>query len=325
MCLDPIILLFLVGIIAKLVWPKVKLPALLYTIISSFLLVSIGLKGGIELCSWASWQLALQVLAIIALSVLTFLVTFKLLSFWQTSSQAENIVIAGHYGSVSVGTFAIALAILEHSNIAFEAYMPLFVALMESPAIIMALLMLKQEYHDKEHSVLGSIWSALNCKSIYILTLSIVLGYLIGERFISFIEPVFFDPFKIVLAAFLFEMGILVGQQLDLIKKHAKVIVVQAVTLSLSCAFIGLLVGLMVKLSLGGVILLMVLASSASYIAVPAALRQSYPQSNVPLALSYSLGVTFPFNVFIGIYIYMYIASYVFKYLQLDPSVASVC
>jgi hypothetical protein len=320
MCIDPIVLFFMCGIFIKLIFPSLKMPRLLYDIVSIFLLVSIGLKGGLELCTWASLSLLVQVLGILFLSVGICFLAYFLLDRFGSYSKADCVVVAAHYGSVSVGTFAVAIAMLQHLGIDYESFMPLFVALMEFPAIIIASLMLKNIYHGNE-SFMRSFFNALSCKSVYVLLLSIVFGYVFGPYGIDIIKPLLFDPFKWVLAIFLVEMGILVGDQFSLIKKHFKEIVLHSIGLSLMGASLGLLFGLILQLSLGGVILLMVLCASASYIAVPASLRQSYPQANVPLALSHSLGVTFPFNVFFGIYMYIAAASWVFNYFGLDKSV----
>ncbi len=323
MSIDPIVLFFLGGITAKIIFPQLKIPLFIYNIISFFLLASIGLKGGIELCAWASWTLLAQVIGVISLSVSTCLIVMFILKRISSYAIDNVITIAAHYGSVSVGTFAIAIGILESAGINYEPYMPLFVALMESPAILMASLMLKKVYQN-DQSIIKSVISAFTCKSLLTLLTSILVGYLFGPFFINIIEPVFFAPFKYVLALFLFEMGILVGHQISFIKKELWAIATQAITLSLTCAALGLIMALIMQLSLGGAILLMVLASSASYIAVPAALRHSYPQVNVPLALSYSLGVTFPFNVFIGIHLYMHAATWIFNTFGLTK-VAYIC
>ncbi len=323
MCIDPIVLFFLAGIIAKICFKEVTIPRFLYKTISFYLLASIGLKGGIELCTWISWTLFAQVLGVILLSALTCFITIFFLKKVSSYDPATIITIAAHYGSVSAGTFAIALTLLENANINYEAYMPLFLALMESPAILIGSLMLKNIYQDKQ-STLKSVISAFSCKSLLTLLLTILLGYSVGPYLINVIEPIFFDPFKYVLALFLLEMGILVGQQFQSIRTEFRTIFFHAVTLSLMCSTIGLALGILMKLSLGGTILLMVLASSASYIAVPAALRHSYPQANVPLALSYSLGATFPFNVFFGIYLYTYTATWIYNALGLTK-IAITC
>ncbi|MEX0940828.1 MAG: sodium-dependent bicarbonate transport family permease [Candidatus Babeliales bacterium] len=311
MFIDPIIYFFLCGIALKLIWSRIRLPKIAYEVISLYLLISIGLKGGIALRTWCCWRLIYQSCQIVGLAIACTFMAYFLLKYIVRYSKNDSIVVAAHYGSVSIGTFAVALKILQSKNIYFEPYIPLFVALMEFPAIIVANILLNKS-EKNSRGIFGMIYNAINHKSLYILFGSIIGGVIASEWAIGILSPIFFDSMRPILAIFLMEMGISVGEQFSTIKRRLQLILVCAVSITISCALLGMLFGIFMQLSPGGVVLLMVLAGSASYIAVPACLRTSYPGSNIALALSYSLGVTFPFNVLIGIYLYIYLVQLYF-------------
>lgn len=308
--LDPIILCFIAGIVLKIVKPSLRIPKQLYEFISAYLLITIGLKGGLALQQWASTQLVVQSFAVMFLSVICTFLALGILRAFKFYSKQDALVIAAHYGSVSIGTFAVALSILKTKGISYEAYMPLFVALMEFPAIIVANILMNGE--SSKHKISTFLYNTFAHKSLYYLVGSIMVGVLFGNQLYGVLKPVFFDTMHFMLGIFLVEMGMLVGRQIATIKKQAGKIITASLTVTLACATLGFIFGIFLKLSPGGVILLTTLASNASYIAVPASLRKSYPKSNVGLALSHSLGVTFPFNVLIGIYLYTWIVNYYF-------------
>jgi hypothetical protein len=303
MFFDPIILLFVSGVLLKIFCSRLYVPHWINTSISLIILVTIGIKGGIELRTWASERLVIQILAVILLSLCRYLFAKQFLAKIAGYTAKDAIVIGAHYGSVSVTTFAFALGVLQHDQIYFEPYMPLFVALMEFPAIIVASISLKK-LDATEESIMSTILRTLSCKSISLLLISIACGYLLGAASLPYFKPLLFDNFRYFLAILLFEMGILVGNEFAHITTHARRIICSSISLSLGCSLLGLACGCALGLSQGGIILLTLLASSASYIAAPAVLRQSIPQSHISFALSHALGVTFPFNIFIGLYVY---------------------
>lgn len=303
MLFDPIVLFFVAGIIVKVFFRKLHVPHFLNVGISSLILITIGLKGGIELCTWACNNLIVQIIAVVFLSIITYYFSKIILKNVCSYSHEDALVIAAHYGSVSVTTFAVGMAILQSKQIPFESYMPLFVALMELPAVIVAALE-QHRLHPQAGSFRNTLLQTLSCRSILILIISMVFGYFFSAAALSIFKPLF-DSFRILLGLLLFEMGILVGNEFALIKKNARLIISASLTLTLLCALCGMLLGVLLGLSQGGVILLTLLASSASYIAVPAVLRKNNPSARISLALGHSLGVTFPFNIFIGIYLYI--------------------
>lgn len=304
MLFDPIILFFIAGIIVKAFFRNLHVPSFFNAGISSLILITIGLKGGIELCTWVCAHLFVQIIAVIGLSVCVYYLSKMVLQSLFGYSREDALVVAAHYGSVSVTTFAVGMAILQSKQIPFESYMPLFVALMELPAVIVAVIE-QHRLHPEAGSFRNTLIQTLTCRSILILLVSMTFGYYFSAASVSIFKPVLFDNFRILLAVLLFEMGILVGDEFSLIKKNARLIISAAITITLLSGLCGLVFGLALGLSQGGIILLMLLASSASYIAVPAVLRKNNPSARISFALGHSLGVTFPFNIFIGIYLYI--------------------
>lgn len=309
--IDPIMLLFVLGIVIKLLFRDFHVPSLVHTVISTLVLVTIGLKGGIELASWASIRLALQMVAVLLLSMLTYLVAKLLLRHLFRYDQENSLIIAAHYGSVSVTTFAICSAIIQREGIFAEPYLPLFVALMEVPAVLIASIELRR-LHPEAGTLIDTVKRAVTCKSILLLLISIIVGVMLSGPVVAVIKWALFDHFRILLAALLLEMGVLVGDEFSVIKKHAVRIIATSVALSISCGFCGVVFGMALGLSQGGVIMLTVLAAGASYIAVPAVLRKQTSSARISFALGHALGVTFPFNIFIGIHLYTAIIAYLF-------------
>lgn len=303
MFIDPVVCCFILGVVISLIFPHIAIPQKVSAAISIYLLTAIGLKGGIALRTWYCWQLLVQSLGVVALATACTLIAYLIIKKITHYPTNDVIVVAAHYGSVSIGTFAVALNVLKGMNIFYEPYILLFVALMEFPAIVVANILLMHNNRTQTQSVTKIIAHSFMHKSLYILFGSVAFAIAIGHSLIGIIQPVFFDLMPIVLGLFLLEMGVSVGQKISTIKKAFKQIVVASITTTLACSLAGMLLGMLMRLSPGGIILMMVLAGSASYIAVPTSLRESHPESNVPLALSHSLGVTFPFNVLIGIYL----------------------
>jgi hypothetical protein len=234
------------------------------------------------------------------------LVAYPILLLIGKFKKADAASIAGHYGSVSVGTYAVAVAYLGALGITYEAYMPLFLVILEVPAIIVAIVLVrgvtkKTKWKQLAHEVfLG--------KSIVLLIGGLLIGWIAGEDGIAPIGGLFFDPFKGVLSLFLLEMGLIAASQVHSLKKYGLFLLAFGVLFPIVSASIGIVTGLFLDLSLGGAILLAVLAASASYIAVPAAMRIALPESNPTLSLTASLGITFPFNIVIGVPLYHQIA-----------------
>jgi hypothetical protein len=306
MTLDPVVLFFIVGLVAGLMRAEMRLPSAIYEFLSVILLLAIGLKGGIELSKQPFVSLLPDITTVLLMGFLLPLLAYPILLLIGKFKKADAASIAGHYGSVSVGTYAVAVAYLGALGITYEAYMPLFLVILEVPAIIVAIVLVrgvtkKTKWKQLAHEVfLG--------KSIVLLIGGLLIGWIAGEDGIAPIGGLFFDPFKGVLSLFLLEMGLIAASQVHSLKKYGLFLLAFGVLFPIVSASIGIVTGLFLDLSLGGAILLAVLAASASYIAVPAAMRIALPESNPTLSLTASLGITFPFNIVIGVPLYHQIA-----------------
>lgn len=307
MPLEPVILFFMLGLLAGLLRSDLKIPPVLYESLSIFLLLAIGLKGGVELAKQPLATVLPQVLAVVVMGTAMPLLAYPVLRVVGKLKRADAASIAAHYGSVSVGTFAVAVAYLTYRNIAFEEHMPLFVVVLEIPAIIVGILLAKGLSRDSQWGRMAH--EVFLGKSMVLLVGGLLIGWAVGSDGIAPIKPLFFDLFKGVLALFLLEMGLLAASQLGVLRQHGLFLLGFGVAMPLAGGVIGLGVAQGLGLSLGGTVLMATLAASASYIAVPAAFRLIVPQANPTLSLTASLGVTFPFNILAGIPLYHLMAS----------------
>jgi len=304
--MDPIILFFLLGLVAGLLRSELRLPSSVYEFVSILLLLAIGLKGGVELARQPFLDLLPDILAALAMGVFLPLVAFPVLLLMGRFKRADAASIAAHYGSVSVGTYAVAVAWLSSREIGFEAQMPLLLVVLEIPAIVVGIVLARgldrsTRWGEVAHEVfLG--------KGIVLLLGGLVIGWLSDPEGLASIEPLFFDLFKGILAIFLLEMGLIAASQAGSLRRHGLFLVAFGIVMPLFGAVVGALISVPLGLSQGGAMLLAVLGASASYIAVPAAMRISLPEANPTLSLTASLGVTFPFNVLVGIPLYWQLA-----------------
>ena len=305
--MDPVVLFFLLGVFAKLAKSDLRLPEALYETLSIFLLLAIGLKGGVELAKVPFADVAVQASAVVVMGFLLPLPAFAILRGLGRLPRPDAASIAAHYGSVSVVTFAVATAYLARHNIEFEAHMPLFVALLETPAIVTGILLAR----------LGTLqavrWGAVLHEVMFGKTLVLLLGGLaigaaVGSEGIAPIKPLFIDLFKGVLAVFLLEMGLVAGGRLGDLRRAGVFLAVFGVVVPLCFACVGALVARAVGLSDGGTALLATMAASASYIAAPTAMRIAVPEANPALSIGVALGITFPFNITLGIPLYLRLA-----------------
>lgn len=306
--LDVVVLFFLLGVLARLFKSDLRLPDALYETLSIYLLLAIGLKGGIELSKQSLLALAPQVAACLALG---FAIPFLLVPVLRRMGLtiADSASLAAHYGSVSVVTFAVASAYLQKRNVELESHAALWVALMEAPGLIAGILLARlgagpsRQVNWKElaHDVfLG--------KSVLLLVGGLLIGALMGESGTDPIRNVFVDPFKGVLALFLLELGLVAGGRLKDIRSFGLRILVFALIAPPALAVLGALLGWGLGLSQGGVTVMATLAASASYIAAPTAMRIAVPEANAALSITAALGVTFPFNILLGIPLYFEMA-----------------
>jgi|TARA_B100000745_G_C20152973_1_gene395225 hypothetical protein len=305
MSLDAVVLFFIFGVIIKLAKVDFTFPRGLSQSLMLILLLAIGLKGGIALKSHANLELVLQGLAVVMIGVIIPLIAFPILRYFGEIDKTNAASIAAHYGSVSVGTFAVAIAVLESQNIAYESYFPLFVVLLEIPAIAVGIWLAQKQGQQRMSELMHEMF--LNAGVVLMLG-GLVIGFSANES-IDQIMPLFKNLFSGVLALFLLEMGLIAASRAKELQQNGLFVIAFAMLMPLLGATLGATVGTaLLGLSTGGVALLAVLAASASYIAVPAAMRVALPQANHSLSIASSLGVTFPFNVLIGIPLYLLLA-----------------
>ena len=313
--MDVVVYFFLLGVFARLVKSDLRLPEALYETLSIYLLLAIGLKGGIELSKQPIVALAPQVAACMALGFAIPFVLFPLLRGLKMS-RPDAAALAAHYGSVSVVTYAVATAALARQNIAYESHAALWVAVMEAPGLVAGILLARwgaragadAAGRRQPASGLGALaHDVLFGKSVLLLG-GLTIGALAGEVGTAPIKAVFIDPFKGVLALFLLELGLVAGGRLAEVRRFGMAVVVVGLGAPPVLAVAGALVGCGLGLSTGGVALLATLAASASYIAAPTAMRIAVPEANAALSITAALGITFPFNIVVGIPLYIQLA-----------------
>jgi hypothetical protein len=300
--MDAIILFFLLGLGARLLSSELRLPAVLYDGLSILLLLAIGLKGGVELSKQPFMTLLPQMVSVTAMGLVLPLAAYPVLRRLGGFSRADSASIAAHYGSVSVGTYAVATAFLMSRQIAFEEHMPLLLVLLEVPAILVGIVLARGLSAETRWGAVAH--EVFLGKGIVLLIGGLLIGWIAGPEGVGTIAPLFFDLFKGVLALFLLEMGILTAAQIGSLRTYGLFLLGFGIAMPLFGALVGTALAIVLGLSVGGTTLLAVLAASASYIAVPAAMRISVPEANPTLSLTASLGITFPFNVLAGIPLY---------------------
>jgi hypothetical protein len=310
--LSPAVLFFALGLIAAVTRSDLKFPEPLYVGLTIYLLVAIGFKGGVAIAEAGIAKVWLPALAAMALGALIPLWTYPLLRFGGKFPAVDAAAIAAHYGSVSAVTFIAATNYLKAINQPFESYATAFLAVMESPAILVGVVLGKlatqRAGENSGASIRTAMHEALFGRSIFLLVGALIVGALCGEAGMQKVEPFFVAPFQGVLALFLLEMGLVAGRRLGDLKKVGPFLLGFGVVVPLVNGALGVYLGQLTGLALGGATLLGVLSASASYIAAPAAIRLSLPDANPTLYLTSALAITFPFNITLGIPIYLEIA-----------------
>jgi hypothetical protein len=305
--MDPVIWFFALGVFAGVAKSDLRMPPAIYDLLSMLLLLTIGLKGGVELAKAPFAGLVPQVAAVLAMGFIVPFALFAIASIGKRLARPDAASLAAHYGSVSVATFAVGVAFLAERNVSYDSQLPLFLVLLEVPAIIVGILLARKLQNGVRWGKL--LHEILLGKSIVLLVGGLLIGWLSGPDGIRPLEPLFFDLFKGVLALFLLEMGLIAAGQVKALRERGVFLATYGLLVPVPMASIAALIGWWIGLSPGGTTLLAVLGGSASYIAAPAAIRIAVPEANPSMSLAASLGVTFPFNIFVGIPIYFAIAN----------------
>jgi hypothetical protein len=308
--LDPAVLCFALGAVAGLLKAELKLPDALYESLSVYLLLAIGFKGGVRLVGYDAAVLAAPLAGAVALGVVVPLLAYVALRRLGRFGAADAAAVAAHYGSVSAVTFAVAQAFLDRRGVAAEPYAVVLLVVMEIPAIAVGVL-LARKFAAVEPTPAGRLVHevCLN-KSVVLLLGGVLVGALAGPERMKPLSPLFVDLFKGALALFLLEMGLVASRRIADLRKVGPFLVVFGVATPVVTGLLGAWVGALVGLSVGGAALLATLTGSASYIAAPAAMRIAVPQANPTLYLGAALGVTFPFNVAVGVPLFLKFAEF---------------
>ena len=315
--LSPAVLFFVLGVFAVLVKSDLRFPEPLYSSLTIYLLVAIGFKGGVAIAEAGLGQVWLPALAAMLLGALIPLWTYPLLRFAGKFSAVDAAAIAAHYGSVSAVTFIAATNYLKAIHQPYESYASAFLAVMESPAILVGVVLgklaAKKRGEASGVSFQSAMHEALFGRSIFLLVGALGVGMLCGPAGMKNVEPFFVTPFQGVLALFLLEMGIVAGRRLGDLRKAGPFLNGFGVLAPLLNGALGVYLGKITGLGVGGATLLGVLSASASYIAAPAAIRVSLPDANPTFYLTASLAITFPFNITLGIPIYLAFARWLYS------------
>lgn len=306
---NPVILAFVLGIAAGMARAELSFPSAISKAMSIYLMFAIGLKGGIAVAnSPFSSSLVLALLAGMILSFIMPFIAVTLLRLGTGLDSMNRASIAAHYGSISIVTFVTATEIVRMSGMEAEGFMVAVAALMETPAIISGIWLASRVTAKAPGAPMITKDLArevfLNA-SVVVLVGAFVIGLLSTPDGAVKVAPFFTDIFQGVLCLFLLDMGLVAAQRLRGVKVLSPSVVMFGIYMPLIGATFGTLSGWLIGLSAGGTVLLATLAASASYIAVPAAMRLALPKANPAISLTLSLAITFPFNVIVGIPLYL--------------------
>ena len=295
---------FLLGLVGAALKSELRLADSVHAALSTFLLLAIGLKGGVGIAQSSVNELLLPIAAALVLGLITPLVAWAMFSATTTLDAINKGALAAHYGSTSLVTFTAALTWVQAQNLDVPGFMPTLLAVMEVPGIVIGLLLAVRHAkgdHAERRSLRPALREVFTSKSIVLLVGGLVMGTVIGPDGYEPIAPVFSGLFQGILVLFLLDLGVMAGKQLRDIKKQSIPLIISALTLPVINGALGVTAGYLIGLGVAGSTLLGVLAGSASYIAAPAAVRMALPRANPAYYLTTSLGVTFPFNLLLGI------------------------
>ena len=296
---SPPVLAFALGLLATALRSDLKLPDAVYQALSIYLLLGIGIKGGVALSESSFEQIIGPLLGTLALGIVIPVAAFYLLRFTKLDV-ANRGALAAHYGSTSLVTFTAGIVFLESLNLQVEGYVNTLLAVLEIPGIIIGLALAAKGI-TRNISWGESLREILTGKSIFLLVGGVVLGFLTGSAGYARIDDFFTGLFTGVLTLFLLELGMVAGRRIKDLKQVGVSLFIFGTSFPILAGSLGVLVGQLTGMSLAGSAALGILAGSASYIAAPAAVRLALPEASPGIYLSASLGITFPFNLTIGI------------------------
>jgi uncharacterized protein len=308
---SPVVLFFILGMAAAFARSDLNIPEAVAKGLSIYLMIAIGLKGGVEVSKTGfTAELLIAALAGIALSFLIPFFAYALLTGFGRLKPVDAAAVSAHYGSVSVVTYVTAAEMLTRGGLGPAGYMVAVLALMETPAIVSGLFLARR---GRKEASAGSgqnlLHEVLLNASVVLLIGSFLIGLAAGVEGFAPIAPLFDTLFRGLLTLFLLDMGLVAGRRLVETRSLTVRAAILAIVLPLINGTIGTILGTLIGLDPGSAAALGILAASASYIAVPAAMRLALPEADPGLYLSMSLGVSFPFNIIVGISLFGFLAS----------------
>jgi len=307
--LSPVVLAFVLGVLAQLVKSDLEFPPPLYDALSIYLLFAIGLKGGAELSVTPIAEFLGPAALTLLLGVVTPITAYAVLRRLGRFDRTNAAAVAAHYGSVSAVTFIASTAFAERAGVAAEGFMPALVAILEVPAIVVALMIA-----HVRGSAAGSWKTALReimaGRSIVLMLGGLVIGAVAGKSGMEPVAPFFVEGFKGALTLFLLEMGMAAASRLRDLKQVGAFLVGFGIFVPILHGALAVWGADFIGMGIGGAAVLGAMVSSASYIAAPAAVRIALPKASPTLYLTSSLGITFPFNLTLGIPLYYAMATW---------------
>lgn len=309
---SPMILFFVLGFISTILKSDIEIPEVITKTLAIYFMIAIGLKGGFEINkSGIDANLYTSILNSLLIGFIVPVIAFLILKYVGKFDSTNSGAIAAHYGSVSVVTFVTAISFLNGKAENYNGYMVGMMALMESPAIFVALLLVRifdsQKIDSLKSNSIDLLKESLFNASVVLLFGSLLIGLAVGEKGMSAVKPFFIDPFNGVLTLFLLDMGMIAGKRIGEFKAVGMFLFFFAIVMPVISAVVAIGLAEIFKFSVGDTLLFTVLSASASYIAAPAAVRIALPKANPAYYITMSLAITFPFNIIIGIPFYYYL------------------
>jgi hypothetical protein len=310
--LNPPVLFFLLGMLAVFLKSELTIPQPLPKLFSLFLLISIGLHGGYEL---SKSGLSIDVIKglLLAIFMATIVPIYSYFILRIRLDTYNSVAVAATFGSISAVTFITGVTYLQTIGVEYGGYMVAAMTLMESPAIIIGLVLaaifVRQNGENKKTDWSEIMREAFLNPSVFLLMGALLIGLMTGEKGWHSMEPLFGNLFKGILAFFLLDMGLVAAKRIGDLKNLGLFLIGYAIIMPIANAILAITLAYFLGLSKGDTFLLALLSASASYIAVPAAMRLSVPEANPSIYLPLSLAVTFPFNISLGIPLYYYLVN----------------
>ena len=302
---SPTVLAFALGVLAVAFRGNLRLPEQVTGLLSTYLLLAIGVKGGLRLQEANFGDMWGPIIATLVIGCVTPMVTFAAARRLVGLSVVDSASLAAHFGSVSAVTFTAAEGFNRTSGILEEGFLPALVAILEIPGIVVALVIASRTLGA---NITTALHEVITGKSILLLGGGLLIGSFGSVSAVEAVEPFFIGLFPGFLCLFLLDLGTLAGQRFTYVRRAGSRLVALAIVLPLVFGTIGAFTGTLVGLSAGGAAVLAVMSASASYIAAPAAVRVALPQADLGISLGAAIGVTFPFNLVIGIPLFSEIA-----------------